>query len=153
MIHAYDKNYLDKAQVTLASMLDYAINDLSLDISTFFDLFIASGKAALFESGDPNTLVGRSGTELAMEVLHQSNIPFESAPPSPRFDRTKEYWCGWALAYYQWSTALSFSYIIHYVPISEILALYDPYHEMDVRQFCDQMNELMHHSQPEINLQ
>ena len=30
--------------------------------------------------------------------------------------------------------------------------MYSPYHEMDIRQFCDKMNELYRAAQPETNL-
>ena len=30
--------------------------------------------------------------------------------------------------------------------------MYSPYHEMDIRQFCDKMNELYRTAQPETNL-
>ena len=56
-------------------------------------------------------------------------------------ERSEEYWCGWALAYYQWRRALSFSDIEARVPIEDVLALYEPYHEMDERQFLDRMDE------------
>ena len=36
MIHAYDKNYLSKAQNNLASMLDFAVYDLEEDLSHFY---------------------------------------------------------------------------------------------------------------------
>lgn len=29
-----------------------------------------------------------------------------------------------------------------YIPITEVCGLYSPYHEMDIRQFSDKMNEL-----------
>lgn len=37
---------------------------------------------------------------------------------------------------------MSFEEIVRYVPIKDIMALYSPYHEMDIRQFTDKMNEL-----------
>lgn len=61
MIHAYDNLYLDKAMKSLAQMLDYAVYDLGYDIPVFFDLFLSSDIASLFECGDANTLAGRSG--------------------------------------------------------------------------------------------
>ena len=67
-------------------------------------------------------------------------------------NRSKEYWLGWALAYYQWYTSLSFAEIIKYVPIKKILKLYSPYHEMDIRHFVDQMNELYVGAKKETNL-
>ena len=152
MICAYDPNYLDKAQTALGSMLDYAVNDLHYDVTAFFNLFLTSGIASLFGSGDVKTIAGRSGVELAWEVLEKSGLRFDRTAPGIRFDRSREYWAGWALAYYQWSIAMSFRDIIRCVPIADVVALYHPYHEMDIRQFCDHMTELIRKSQPETNL-
>ena len=152
MIRAYDKVYLDKARTVLGRMLDFAVYDLKYDIAVFFDLFIKSGAAARFETGDFTVLVGMSGAELAYEVLEQCGKQFERIKPNYSTDRSEEYWTGWALAYYQWETAMRFSEIVRYIPIKEIMALYSPYHEMDIRQFVDQMNKLYHAAKPETNL-
>ena len=56
------------------------------------------------------------------------------------------------LAYYQWFTGLRFAEIEQAVPITEVRLLYTPYHEMDVRQFADKMNELYRAAKPETNL-
>ena len=77
MIRAYDKVYLDKARTALGRMLDFAVYDLKYDIAEFFDLFIKSGVAARFESGDFTVIVGMSGVELAYEVLEQSGVKME----------------------------------------------------------------------------
>lgn len=63
MTRAYDEAYLGKARTVLARMLDFAVYDLKYDIEKFFQLFIFSGVANLFESGDCRTLVGMSGVE------------------------------------------------------------------------------------------
>lgn len=152
MMHAYDKVYLDKARTALGRMLDFAVYDLGYDISDFFTLFIRSGVAARFEQGDFTLLAGMSGVELAYEVLEQSGIDVQRIKPKYTIDRSEEYWTGWALAYYQWETAMSFAEITRYVPIRDIQALYSPYHEMDIRQFCDKMNELFRSAKPETNL-
>lgn len=152
MIHAYDKVYLEKARVALGRMLDFAVYDLKYDISDFFALFIQSGVSAKFESGDFSILVGMSGVELAYEVLEQSKIKYERIIPNYTIERSEEYWAGWALAYYQWETAMTFAEIVGYVPIKEIVALYSPYHEMDIRQFVDKMNTLYKVAKPETNL-
>lgn len=152
MIRAYDKVYLDKARTALGRMLDFAVYDLKYDITEFFDLFIKSGVAARFETGDFTVLVGMSGVELAYEVLEQSDVPFERIKPNYIVDRSEEYWTGWALAYYQWETAMRFTEIVRHIPIKEIMALYSPYHEMDIRQFVDRMNELYCAAKPETNL-
>lgn len=66
--------------------------------------------------------------------------------------RHPEYWCGWALAYFQWQTNLRFKEINNYISISEILAMYSPYHEMDISQFCDKMIELYNKRKNDTNL-
>ena len=152
MIRAYDKVYLDKARTVLGRMLDFAVYDLHYDIAEFFNLFITSGTAARFESGDFSVLVGMSGAEVAYEVLSASNLAFERIPPNYTANRSEEFWTGWALAYYQWETAMTFAEIIRYIPLRDIKALYSPYHEMDIRQFVDQMNTLYRAAKPETNL-
>jgi DNA-binding transcriptional regulator YiaG len=152
MIHAYDKVYLDKARSALGRMLDFAVYELNYEISDFFSLFLSSGVAKRFEQGDFAVLVGMSGVELAYEVLEQSGISVQRRKSKYAVDRSEEYWVGWALAYYQWETALSFEEITKYIPIREIQALYTPYHEMDIRQFVDHMNQLYRAAKPETNL-
>ena len=149
MICAYDKVYLGKARVALGRMLDFAVYDLKYDLEKFFDLFINSGVAARFAGGDFTVLVGMSGVELAYEVLERAGVQYERIKPRYSVDRSAEYWLGWALAYYQWVTAMNFEEIVRYVPIKEILKLYSPYHEMDIRQFVDKMNILYRLAKPE----
>lgn len=152
MIHAYDKVYLDKARTALGRMLDFAVYDLKYDIEDFFALFLSSGIAACFEKGDFGVIVGMSGVELAYKVLELTKGEEKRIKPRYTVDRSEEYWTGWALAYYQWDTALSFEEIVRAVPIKQIVALYSPYHEMDIRQFCDKMNALYRSAQPETKL-
>lgn len=152
MIRAYDKVYLDKARVALGRMIDFAVYDLKYDIAEFFDLFISSGIAKRFENGDFTLLAGKSGVEIAYAVLEQSGIANERIKPNYTVDRSEEFWTGWALAYYQWESAMSFAEIIRYISIKDIMALYSPYHEMDIRQFVDKMNELYKAAKPETNL-
>lgn len=152
MIHAYDKVYLEKARTTLGRMLDYAVYDLKYSLSAFYSLFLGSGVAADFGSGDFTLIAGKSGVELAYEVLERSGRTVERVKPRYTAGRSEEYWTGWSLAYYQWDTGLSFSEIARYIPIEDVQELYFPYHEMDIRQFVDKMNELYRAAKPETNL-
>ena len=152
MIRAYHKVYLEKARNNLGRMLDFATYDLGYDPRTFFDLFINSGLAKGFEKGEFNLTVGMSGVELAYRVLELTNHQVEDPQPRYTADRSPEYWAGWALAYYQWETALSFLDILECVPLDDIIRMYSPYHEMDIRQFCDRMNELYREANPETRL-
>lgn len=152
MTGAYDKNYLEKARSSLGRMLDFAAYDLKLDIKEFFDRFIISGIAHAFENGDSKTIAGKSGVELAYEVMEKTGENVRDIKPRYTANRSEEYWTGWALAYYQWKTSISFAEIVKYIPIAQIKALYSPYHEMDIRHFTDKMNELYSQAKPETNL-
>ena len=142
MICAYDRVYLESARRNLARMLDFAVYDMCYDLQQFYHWFLMSGIAEQFGSGDYRFLAGMSGVELAYEVLDTSQIAYERQKPCYSADRSEEYWTGWALAYYQWETSLTFREIEKYIPITEVCGLYSPYHEMDIRQFSDKMNEL-----------
>ena len=152
MICAYDKVYLEKARTVLGRMLDFAVHELQYDLSVFFDLFLSSGVAEKFGQGDFTLLAGKSGVELAYEVLDKADISYERVPLHYTINRSEEYWTGWALAYYQWETALSFKEIVNCVPISEICVMYSPYHEMSIKQFVDRMNAYYRAMHPETNL-
>lgn len=149
MIHAYDKNYLSKAQNNLASMLDFAVYDLEENLSYFYLKFLQSKICSQFERGESTVIVGKSGVELALDIIGDETLASKYRPAA---NRTPEYWCGWALAYFQWQTNLGFKEINNYISISEILAMYSPYHEMDISQFCDKMIELYNKRKHNTNL-
>jgi DNA-binding transcriptional regulator YiaG len=152
MIVAYDKVYLEKARVCLGRMLDFAVYDLKYGLEEFFEIFISSGISELFGEGDFSVIAGKSGVELAYEVLERSGKDYQRIKPFYTSSRSEEYWLGWALAYYQWYSCRSFEEIVRLVPITEILAMYSPYHEMDIRQFADKMSELCRVAEPQTNL-
>ena len=149
MIHAYDKNYLSKAQSSLASMIDFAVYDLKIPLEKFYQSFLASPVSERFESGESSIIAGLSGVELALEVIGDENLAKKYRPAA---NRSPEYWTGWALAYFQWQTNLTFKQINSLIPITEIRAMYNPYHEMDISQFCDKMTELYKSRKSETNL-
>lgn len=151
-MNAYDKIYLEKARTVLGRMLDYAVYDLKYDADRFFELFLSSGYAERFGNGDYTLIAGKSGVELARMVVEKSLGELVGVEPKYTANRSAEYWAGWALAYYQWSTSLSFGEIITAIPLSEVIGLYSPYHEMDIRQFCDKMTALYKSRMPETNL-
>ena len=131
MIYAYDKLYLSVAQKNLACMLDYMVNNLKYPLETAWQWFCMSNTASRFERGDCSIVAGRSGVEIAYEVLRETGKPHPKQTPSYSYNRSPEYWIGWALAYYQWSTSLSFAEINQAIPVTEVRMLYTPYHEMD----------------------
>ena len=60
-----------------------------------------------------------------------------------RFDRSPEYWAGWILAYYQWSSGISFSKIRDYIAFHDVISMYYPLHEAPKEKFYDVMNDLI----------
>lgn len=149
MIHAYDKCYLLKAQNNLASMLDFAIYDLKEDLESFYQKFLKSKISSQIEQGESSIISGKSGVELTLEIIEDESLIKKYRPVA---NRSPEYWCGWALAYFQWQTNLTFKEINAYIPISEVLAMYSPYHEMDISHFCDKMLELYNFRKSNTNL-
>ncbi len=109
MIRAYSELYLSDARRSLANSLDYAVYTLGCSLSDYYDLFVNSDIATRFEKGDPFIISGHSGIELALMVISR-----EWKEPGYReriyhTGKSPEYWAGWALAFYQWYSACSFS--------------------------------------------
>ena len=149
MMNAYDRNYLEKARISLGRMLDYAVYDLKYDLADYWDMFLAAPVSRQFERGEVSVLAGKSGVELALMVAGKEQ---EYTKPFFSEGKSEEYWTGWALAYYQWKTCLSFAQITELIPIKEIQGMYSPYHEMDIRQFCDRVSEIYAERKPHTNL-
>lgn len=149
MMNAYDRSYLERARISLGRMLDYAVYDLKYDLDVFWNMFLSSPVSKQFERGEASVLAGQSGVELALIVSGKEK---DYATPVFSEERSAEYWLGWAFAYYQWKTCLHFSQITEFVPINEILRMYFPYHEMDIRQFCDRLTEIYTERKQQTNL-
>lgn len=152
MTHAYDKIYLANAQKTLSQMLDYMVNQLHLPLENAWNVFLMSELCTRFEQGDCSVIAGMSGTELAHTVLNQARIPEPKAESAHHYSRSPEYWTAWSLAHYQWATGLRFIEIDQAISIKNVYMLYNPYHEMDIQQFVDKMNQLYRTARPDTNL-
>ena len=153
MIHAYDKSYLLGAQKSLGRMLDFACHGLGFKIAGFWRLFLSSGVAERFASGESHLLAGMSGIELAYEVLDRADVRHRRPENTECADeKSPEYWAGWALAYYQWQRALAFDEIDSFASIESVVAMYHPYHEMDISQFVDELDRRYRASHPDSRL-
>ena len=143
MTNAYSSLYIENAQKTLGGMLHYAVYDLKWRIDDFFRAFINSGIAYRFGIGEPKYTVGMSGPEVAMDVVYRVTGEYPDIMPSYYFDRTPEYWAGWAVAYYEWARDIPFDKIEEYVGINKIVEMYHPYHEADISKFIDKMDVII----------
>lgn len=139
MTNAYDKSYLSDAMNNMAEMFDYVANDCQVNKDAFFTLFLSTGLADAFGRGTPRVIAGMSGAELAQEVFMKSGYPIKVPKPEVRFSRSPDYWCGWILAFYQWSTGLTFEQISRQITLGEIEKMYPTLHEAPEEKFLDVM--------------
>ena len=137
MTHAYQEIYLSNAQSMLGDAFDYGINACHIPGSSFVKLFVASTVSKRLENGEPSYLSGKSGIEVAMEILAETTGKVPDAAPQEHFGRSREYWIGWAVAYYQWFSGRSYSEIFKVVTFEELQKLYNPLHEADITKFAD----------------
>lgn len=155
-MRAYSELYLPDAQHNLATLLDWSCNHQNLPLTTAYSLFANSSIGRRFGSGDPAIVAGRSGVELAFELLIDQGLiaPDYSISQTTLdcFARSPEYWVGWVTAYFQWSEGLTFSQLNDLVNINDVAQLYHPYHEMDIRQTCDAIAALALKNRGETNL-
>ena len=142
-MRAYDEMYLSGARIALGNMLHFAVYDLQSDLTVFYKMFLNSGIAERFGRGESALTAGCSGAELAYNVIFKTTGQYCSVKPSFSPCKTPEYWAGWALAYYQWYSNVSFAGIEEKVPISEVVSLYAPLHEADILKYVDIMDERM----------
>lgn len=152
MMHAYSEKYLNSATTILAEMADYAVNDCGLDGDEFMHMFIVSGAAKLFARGNLKYITGRSGIEIADEVIRKVKNDHTAAPLTDSVNKTPEYWAGWALAQYQWYTAKPFDDILRDLPFSAIVKLYGTLHEADITKFYHVVDEIIAKENPLTNL-
>lgn len=152
MTPAYNELYLTDAMHTLANAFDYAINICNCDANWFASLFVNSGIALQFEYGNPSIISGMSGEELVKKML--SNVYHDKKLPDNIYilNRSKEYWAGWALAQYQWTTNKRFKDIFDRISLQEIINMYYIYHEMDITNFIERINNIFEETTLETNL-
>lgn len=145
-MNAYDQRYLYEAATNLADATDYAVNYLGLPLSDFYEMFIVSGIAGQLGIGNPRYTVGMSGMDLADEVIETAGIKIQTAVREPycgTLRKSREYWTGWILAYWQWQTGRSFAEMLKEIPVERVRRMYSPYHEADEQKFVDDAEEII----------
>jgi DNA-binding XRE family transcriptional regulator len=152
MTYAYHENYLNSATAILADMIDYAVRDCNVSGDDFMHMFLISGAAKRFERGNLNYVVGRSGIEVAQEIIQKTRSDVVLKEASFRSDKTPEYWVGWVLAQYQWYKAKSFKNILRYISYSEMIGLYPTLHEADITKLYDVMDGFIAKKNLQTNL-
>ena len=151
-IHAYQEIYLNKAQAALGDAFDYAVNTCCISGADFVKLFIVSSISKRVENGDPAYLAGKSGIEIAVDVILETTGKQPDTKPQEHFDRSAEYWIGWAVCYYQWYSARSYNDIFKVLSFDDLKRMYYMLHEADITRFVDIADEKMREHFKETNL-
>ena len=143
MKHAYEEMYLEDAMENMGEMLDYAVNVYRMDIDEFWKLFLSSGMADEFAKGTPKVVCGQSGVEMMYAVLKKAGIEEKEIPIQIEYGRSREYWSGWILAYYQWLTGKRFQDIYKAISMKEIQRLYPTLHEASEDKFVEVADRIL----------
>lgn len=152
MIPAYNKLYLENVRDNLGRMFDFITYDMNINLAWFINQFTKTKIAKQIEKGSIKYSVGMSGIELSYAVLDEINYNYERVKPKFMINKSVEYWCGWAIAYFQWDTHLSFKNIFSIITIEEIKSMYSPYHEMDIKHFSEYMKLIYVNRKNDTNL-
>ena len=137
---SYTEAITEKAAGTMAHMLDFAVHDLRQDAGAFFELFISTGLASEFGSGNLKLIAGISGVELAYRVLETSGINTERISYRYTSGRSREYWTGHALGRFQMESALPFPDIVSAVSLKEMIALCDGFRDSEIRSIRESLD-------------
>ena len=137
MTHAYQETYLSNAQALLGDAFDYAVNTCGISGNNFVKLFSVSSVSKRIENGEPAYLAGKSGIEVVADILAEATGKAPTVKPQTNFSRSREYWIGWAVAYYQWFSGRKFSNIFTVLSFEDLQQMYAPLHEADISKFAD----------------
>lgn len=152
MIHAYQEIYLNSIQSVLGEAFDYAINECNINGKDFINLFLASEISEKIEKGDCTYLVGKSGIELAIEIIQSTTGNDAFSEANDTFYRTAEYWIGYVIAYYQWYSSRTFSNIFYVFSYPDLKNMYQTLHEADISKFVDIADKRIKETMSETNL-
>lgn len=151
-IHAYREIYLRKAMINLGDMFEFAVGEFGIGGKEFSEMFVVSSASRRLERGEPKLLIGKSGIELAIDVIEETTGLTPEVDNTREFGRTPDYWCGWVVCYYQWLRSISYGDIFSFAGYDEISSLYPTLHEADITKFVEVMDDIRSERRPETNL-
>lgn len=141
-MRAYSELYIDEFQDNMGEMTDYVIEQCGVSPQEFWDRFLSSRVPGEIERGNPDYLVGKSGAELAHIVLGDTGYRRDAWSVYVWTNPGRSYWTGWALAYLQWYTGLSFKDLTEYgYGAAQLAGMYNPYHEADISRFVEDVSD------------
>lgn len=151
-IHAYQEYYVNKVQSKLADVFDYAMNVCGISGNDFIKMFIVSSISKHIENGNPKYALGKSGVEILQDIMYEIKGEWLDVEVQERYTRSKEYWIGWAVAYYQWFSDRKFNEIFEVFSFEDLENMYYTLHEADITKFVDIVDKKMKEYFSEIKL-
>lgn len=152
MTRAYQEIYLPDAQAALGDAFDFAVNTCGISGDDFIHQFVVSSVSRRMENGEPAYLAGKSGIEIACDVVQECTGRLPDAKPEVRFERSSAYWIGWAVCYYQWYSGRSYSEIFTALSFEDLSMMYITLHEADITKFVEIADERVRAVYPDTNL-
>jgi len=138
----------------MGDVFDIAVNDYGYDGDTFAQMFCGGDICRRIENGEPAYLLGKSGAEVVSGFLERTAEKeyMVREITSPRYGRSPEFWAGWAAAYFQWNSRMSYEQLFQKILFSELVSLYPALHEADITKVADVMESRIESRSPETNL-
>lgn len=152
MMHAYHEMYLNRAQSALGTVFDYAINTCKINGEDFLKMFVVRDICERFEKGESAVVSGKSGIEIAREIIFEATGEQLDIESQYSFARTKEYWIGWAVAYYQWYSNRKYIEVFNAVSYNDFEKMYYTLHEADISKFVDIVDKKVKEYYSDTNL-
>ncbi len=151
-VRLYSESQVNNLMNKMGDAFDYAINDCKIAGADFVKIFAASTVCKKIENGDVSYTAGKSGIEIAIESINEITGKKLCVTPRERYERTAEYWCGWATYYYQWWSSRKYADIFRAVSFEEIMSLYPMLHEASEEKFVEIIDDKMRRVYPDTNL-
>ncbi len=149
--HAYQEMYVSSIRRKIATAFDCAINEIGINCNDFLKYFSSSRVAKYIENGDIFFVLGKSGIEIALDILscYKDDIKIKQIN---NYNRTIDFWIGYAISYYQWHSNRSFKDIFYVLNYHTLEELYYKYHEVDINKFVEEIDVVLNDYYKETNL-
>ena len=148
----YSETQLNRFMDKMGDAFDYAINDCKIDGSEFVKMFVASTACKKIENGETSYISGKSGIEIAIECVYEITGKKLAVEPSGKLSCSAQFWCGWAVCYYQCLSSRKYADIFKAVSYEDMLGFYQTLHEASVEKIASVINERIRTTYPETNL-
>lgn len=152
MMHAYQETLVNKAQIKVGQAFDVAINQLGINGEEFVSYFIKSSISKRIELGDTVIILGKSGNEIVCDIVYEILNKTIDLEIKEEYKRSKQYWIGWSITYYQWFSDRSFKEIFKAVSYSDLEKMYSTLHEADISKFTEIIDKKIREYYSQTNL-